>query len=333
MSNLKLDVWVARDFPRTWSHVVKGSFADPQRATQGATDLFCYDKDAGLGAFFATVRNGRLDNGSLAVDGPRQVGPSHAFSSPWTHVVHVPVSTSKVRPFPLPPILGVTNLVVFYDAISGVGEIHQTDSRGGLVLRKRHTGWRTTWAQIVVGRFGKANLFFYDPTSGTGEFHALDSTGGMKLIRSTAGFRSSWARIVAGDFTSSKNDDLLFYDRDAGVGAFYKVDASARPEVVREHTNWRSTWAHIVPGRYRSDATFDGVLFREEESGHTEFYGTDGNGGMSAINIDPANQWFLPWRTILSGEFTPNIGLIGTSRLCCYDAVSGALLYFFIALN
>ena len=61
MSKFELAVWTTQQFPKSWTHIIKGSFADPQSSTQGATDLFCYDRNAGIGAFFATVKNGRLD--------------------------------------------------------------------------------------------------------------------------------------------------------------------------------------------------------------------------------------------------------------------------------
>src|SRR5215216_1546820 len=173
MSKFELDVWVTRQFPKTWTHVIKGSFADPQLDTQGATDLFCYDQTLRIGAFFATVRNGRLDDGTPVQDGPRQVGPNHSFTRRWTHIVNVAAGEIKL---------------LFYDAASGVGEFYATDGRGNLTLKKRHTGWRTSWALIVAGRFGKttvasspfpfpppktrpkADLLFYDATDGTGEF-------------------------------------------------------------------------------------------------------------------------------------------------------------------
>ncbi len=65
MSKFELDVWVTQQFPTTWTHVISGSFADPQFDTRGATDLLCYDRNSGIGAFFATVKNGRLDDGTL----------------------------------------------------------------------------------------------------------------------------------------------------------------------------------------------------------------------------------------------------------------------------
>lgn len=315
MAKFQLNVWVSRQFPETWTHVIKGSFVDPQLATRGATDLFCYDRNAGIGAFFATVQNGRLDDGTLVVDGPRQIGINHTFDNLWTHIVH------------LPP-----NLFFFYDATSGVGQFDQIDGRGDMFLKKRHTGLRTTWTQIIAGRFGQADLLFYDAANGVGEFYSVNSSGDMRLIRSIAGWRHSWHSIITGNFSSSPNDDLLFYDKGAGVGEFYTVNNDAGITQLRLHDNWRHSWQHVVSGQFLQHATFDGLLFYEEGSGHTEFYSTDGHGNISQIDINPGNQWRLPWQVILAGEFTPNIGLIGTSRLCSYDSRDGAIRYFFIGL-
>jgi len=71
-------------------------------------------------------------------------------------------------------------------------------------------------------------------------------------------------------------------------------------------------------------------LFYQEASGHTEFYSTDGHGHLSQIDIDPGDQWRLPWQAIFAGEFTPNIGLFNTERLCSYDPRDGVLRYFFL---
>ena len=315
MSKFKLNVWVSREFPRTWTHVVKGSLVDPQQSTQGATDLFCYDRDAGIGAFFATVKNGRLDNGTLVVDGPRQIGINHTFNHRWTHIVHIP-----------------PDLFLFYDANSGVSEVHQIDGRGGMFLKKRHTG-RTTWKHIVAGRFGKAKLLFYDATKGVGEFYSVDGSGNLRLVKSFTGWRDSWHSIITGNFSSSRNDDLVFYDRVAGVGEFYRLSDDVRMTQFSLHDTWRGTWQHIVSGQFLQNAAFDGLLFYEEGSGFTEFYSTNGRGNISRIDIDPGSQWPLPWQTILAGEFTPNIGLLGTSRICSYDARDGAIRYFFIELD
>jgi hypothetical protein len=323
MPKFELDVWVTRAFPKTWSHIVKGSFADPQAATQGATDLFCYDRNAGIGAFFATVRSGQLDDGTLVQDGPRQVGGNHGpFSRRWTHVVSGrfldPLVPNKIQ-------------LLFYDSASGVGEFYSTDGRGGLTLVRQHTGWRTSWTQILAGRFGSsAGLLFYDAANGTGEFYTVGAQGFINRVKSFTNWRTSWHSIITGNFSSSQFDDLLFYDKGAGVGEFYKLDSNNGMTRLTTHTNWRRTWQQVVSGQFLQNAAFDGLLFYEEGSGYTEFYSTDGQGQISQIDITLDNQWSLPWQVILAGEFTPNIGLIGTSRLCSYDSKDGTIRYFFI---
>lgn len=329
MSKFELDVWVTRPFLKTWTHVINGAFADPQFATQGATDLFCYDRNAGIGAFFATVKNGRLDDGTLVQDGPRQVGPNHTFSRRWTHVVYF--SFPKVlQPFPLPPKPGGT-FFLFYDAASGVGEFYKTDGFGKLILKKRHTGLRTSWTIIAGGRFGdKASLLFYDATDGTGEFYSVDQSGDIHLKQRNTNWSTRWTSIIPGNFSDSKYDDLLFYSKTVGSASFYRLDGDLGRRLLFKHTDFRKTWQHIVPGQFVQNAPFDGLLFYEEGSGHTEFRSTNGEGGLSNIDINPGNQWRLPWQAILVGEFTPNIGLVGTERLCAYDSSDGTLRYFFL---
>jgi hypothetical protein len=320
MSKFELDVWVTRQFPKTWTHVVKGSFADPQFDTRGATDLFCYDRNAGIGAFFATVKNGHLDDGTLVQDGPRQVGGNHTFSRRWTHVV-----SGRF----LDPLVPNRIQLLFYDATSGVAEFYATDGRGQLSLIKQHTGWPTSWTQIIAGRWGSGGLLFYDAAHGKGEFYVVDHLGDIFLLKSFTNWRTSWNSIITGNFSSSQNDDLLFYDKGAGVGEFYRLDNQAGMTQFSHHDNWRHTWQHVVSGQFLQNATFDGLLFYEEGSGHTEFYATDGHGSISQIDVILGNQWSLPWQAILAGEFTPNIGLIGTSRLCNYDSRDGTIRYFY----
>ncbi len=221
-------------------------------------------------------------------------------------------------------------MLLFYDAASGVGEFHTTDGRGNLTLKQQHSGWRTSWTLILAGRFGKAHLLFYDAANGTGEFYSVDNAGGIHLIRSVSGWLSSWHAIIAGNFSSSPNDDLLFYDKSRGVGVFYKLDGDTKMTLFSEHDNWRTTWQHVVPGQFLQNAPFDGLLFYEENSGSTEFYATNGHGSISQIDVNPRNQWRLPWQAIFAGEFTPNIGLTGTSRLCGYDSRDGAIRSFFL---
>ena len=222
------------------------------------------------------------------------------------------------------PIVPNKIQLLFYDSASGVGEFYSTDGRGGLTLVRRHTGWPTSWTQIVTGRFGSvAGLLFYDASHGTGEFDVVSAQGFINPVKSFTNFRTSWHSIITGNFSSSQFDDLLFYDKGAGVGEFYKLDSNAGMTRLTTHTNWRRTWQHVVSGQFLQNAAFDGLLFYEEGSGYTEFYSTNGQGQISQIDITLGNQWSLPWQVILAGEFTPNIGLIGTSRLCSYDSRDG----------
>lgn len=313
MSKFQLNTWVTREFPKTWSHVIKGSFVDPQSSSQGATDLLCYDQNSGIGAFFATVKNGRLNDGTLVIDGPHQVGANFTFSRRWTHIVY--------GFFP--------RQLLFYDATSGVGEFYEIDERGNLILKKQHSGWRTSWTLILAGRFGKANLLFYDAASGTGEFYSVDNSGNIHLIRAINNWRTSWHSIVTGNFSNSQYDDLLFYDKGAGTGEFYKVNGNGGITLFSKHDNWRNTWQQVVSGQFLQNATYDGLLFYEEGSGYTELFSTDGHGSISQIDVNLGNQWSLPWQVILAGNFTPNFGIISNSSLCSYDSRDGAIRYLY----
>jgi hypothetical protein len=321
MPRFALDVWVTRDFPRTWTHVIDGPFADPQFDTKHATDLLCYDGNSGIGAFFATVKAGRLDDGTAVQDGPHRVGANLTFSRRWTHIVNAPFA---------PPYPGGVQLL-FYDAASGVGEFYATDGSGNLILTRTHYGWRTSWTHILGGRFGNANLLFYDAANGTGEFYSVDGSGYIHLIRTIEGWRSSWHSIITGNFSRSQYDDLLFYDKGAGVGEFYRTDGQGGMTLFSEHDNWRTSWRQVLSGQFLQNSTYDGLLFYEESSGYTELYSTDGHGSISQIDVNLGNQWALPWQVIRAGVFTPYLGIPGTSSLCNYDPTDGVIASFYLS--
>src|SRR5436305_6147750 len=106
--------------------------------------------------------------------------------------------------------------LLFYDANAGESEFHNTDSQGNLTLVQSHNGWRTTWSQIVPGRFGgtsSTDLLFYDANAGESEFHNTDSQGNLTLVQSHNGWRTTWSQIVASNFGGAHSTtDLLFYD-------------------------------------------------------------------------------------------------------------------------
>ena len=96
--------------------------------------------------------------------------------------------------------------LLFYEATSRTGEFYATDGLGGISLLRQHTGWRSSWTQIILGNFGGSgftDLLFYEAASGTGEFYATDGSGGISLLRQHTGWRSSWTQIIPGNFGPS----------------------------------------------------------------------------------------------------------------------------------
>ena len=176
MLKSELGVCVTQEFPRGWTEIMKGSFADPQFDPQAATDLFCYDQNTSTGAFFSTVINDQFDDGTPVLDWPSKVGGNHIFSRRWTHIVYIPIFTVA---FPAPHI---GKLLLFYDAASGVAKVYETDGHGILILKKQHNAWRTSWTQIIAGQFGKANLLFYDAANSVGEFCFINNSGDIQLV-------------------------------------------------------------------------------------------------------------------------------------------------------
>jgi len=170
----KLDIgeWVPQDCPTGSTHALKGAFADPQSEAQAAADLFCYNQTIRTGAFFAM---GKKDPGENRL---HRVGENHTFVRRWTHLVFIPIF-SLASPEP-----HIDKLLLFYDAISGLAEVYETDGSGNLSLKKQHSGWRTYWTQIIGGQFGKANLLFYDAVNRVGAFYALSKSGDMQFIES-----------------------------------------------------------------------------------------------------------------------------------------------------
>jgi hypothetical protein len=176
MLKFELGVWVTQEFPSGWTHVIIGSFADSRFDTQMAPDLFCYDENTGIGAFFTTFKNGQFDDEEALPNGPHKVGRNHIFSRQWTHIVYIPIPAMT---FSTPRI---DKLLLFYDAASGVAEVYETDGGGNLILKKQHNGWRTSWTQIIAGQFSMANLLFYDAANSVGGFCSINNSGDIQLI-------------------------------------------------------------------------------------------------------------------------------------------------------
>ena len=169
---LKFDIgkWVPQECPKGSTHALKGLFTDPEFDVPVEVDLFCYNQTIGTGAFFAA---GKKDSGD---NSPHRVGEDHSFVRRWTHLVYIPVS-SFVANLPY-----TYRLILFYEAASGTAEVYETDGKGNLSLKNQHSGWRTSWTQIIGGQFGTANLLFYDAAHRVGAFYTLNKSGDIQFI-------------------------------------------------------------------------------------------------------------------------------------------------------
>jgi hypothetical protein len=321
----QLKLWLAWAFPKNWTSIDTGSFVgrDPtfDQKTQIETSLFCFDRNSGMGAFYAIVRNAHLADGTPVPDGPYRVGGDHPFGNRWTFAG------------PGPDLPGRGRVMLLYDALSGTSEFAVPDFRGGLIPIKRDTGWSTSLSQLVPGYWPGANLLLYDRANGTGDFYNVDNHADLHVQQSHTGWRTSWDRILGGAFSASNHTDLLFYDRAAGSAEFYRVGDGGRMALFSEHDNWRTTWQHVVVGQFLRDSPADGLLFYEQGSGYTELYSTDGRGSISQIDMSFGQEWAAaPWDLIRASRSpdTPALGLPYTSNLCAYSGPRGLLGFFYI---
>ncbi|MGH9581965.1 MAG: hypothetical protein ACRD4O_03390 [Bryobacteraceae bacterium] len=311
MITYTLTEWATRPFSRTWTNIVDGDFADPQLASQGAYDLLCYDRNAGSGAIFATVSNGNLNNGAPVQNGPVQVGGALTFDHRWSQIVAGPFGKSGAQ-------------LLFYDASTGTGEFFGLDASGNLHLINRNTGWLTSWTQIIAGKFTSDDglqLLFYDAEAGIGDFWSVDNNASVHRVRTNTGWRNSWYSIIRGKFSDNKFDDLLFYDKSAGTGEFWHPDGSGGVELFSSQTDWRASWHGVKAGAFALGSKYDGLLFYEDGTGYTEFYATDGKGGISRLSVDLGALWpskAAHWRNVFAGNFI-GTALGGLSDLVAYD--------------
>lgn len=282
--------------------------------------MLCFDTNTNTGAIFATVHAGKLDDGTVVQDGPRQVGGIITADHRWTHVVHGPFGKSGAQ-------------VLFYDAHAGVGAFYGIQKNGNLQLIKTHTGWRTSWTQIISGKFSDNDgqqLLFYDAAAGTGEFYFVDDSGTHRLIRTDPGWRSSWHTILAANFSDSKFDDLLFYDKGAGVGEFYRTDGHGGLNMFSSHTDWRTSWRQVRAGAFEFGGRFSGLLFHEDGGGPTEIYSTNGKGSLVQLNVSLGSVWLARaanFQAILPATFIGNT-FGGLDDICAYDPSAGVISYF-----
>ena len=104
-----------------WTHIIPGSFV----AGYSNTALLFYNSNSGLAQFYSTDGQGGINQLS-----------STTYSKDWTFIV--------------PCHLGATYTdLLFYNRSSGLGQFYVPDGQGGINQLSSHTGWRTSWAEIV----------------------------------------------------------------------------------------------------------------------------------------------------------------------------------------
>ena len=218
------------DWRGAWSLIIPGNFSSSPHRFEFYNDLLFYDRSSGTGEFYHTA------DASLV-------------SYPFARYTDWRTTWSQIIPCNFSP--SPTTDLLFYDPSSGTGEFYHTDGTG-LVLPPfaRYTDWRTTWSQIIPGKFSDSpytDLLFYDPSTGTGEFYHTDGGGLVFPLFATLSDVNARTQIIPGKFSQSPTTDLLFYDRSSGTGVFYHTDGSGLVvPPFATYTDWRTTWSIIV---------------------------------------------------------------------------------------
>src|SRR5260370_5198792 len=102
-------------------------------------------------------------------------------------------------------------------------------------------------------------------------------------------------------------------------------------ELLGAYSGWRNDWSHIVAGQFTA-GLYSSLLFYEQSTGHAEFYGTNGQGGMTLLN--QYDDWRTSWAIIVPGYFRQstflpenrqpaNVGFLPNTGFLLYDRQSG----------
>jgi hypothetical protein len=269
------------DWRRTWALIVPGGFSDAPY-----THLLFYDRTGGEGEFWSTS-----GAGGISLIGETNTG----WRTSWTFIL----------PGRFEDQSNYTDLL-FYERRTGQGEFWRSNGDGTIsMIGETNTGWRTSWALIVPGKFADGDftdLLFYERSTGQGEFWRSNGDGTISMIGETnTGWRTSWDLIVPGHFADGDYTGLLFYDRETGQGEFWRSNGDGTISMIGEtHTDWRTSWTTIVPGYFGGGYT--SLLFYSESEGVGEFYATNGQGGISLLG-ETHTDWRTTWTSITPGSF------------------------------
>ena len=267
------------------------------------SDLLFYERTTGTAELYAT-------NGTGAISLLRTQGTP---STQYAQIVSMHLGTGAER-----------TVVLFYDRTVGAGAFFRARRDGTLDLLVTHPNWRTSWSEIVPGRFSAGpgpELLFYDRLAGEAEIYSVNQQGNIRLVKAHRGLRKTWTHIVPGNFALGPRTDLLFYDRSSGTGHFYTVDAEGNLALISRRTGWTRTWTHIVPGDFDGSGR-TGLLFYERSSGTGEFYAIDGSGNLQLLRRHTG--WRKTWTQIVPGQF----GAGDTTDLLFYERMSGEAAFY-----
>jgi hypothetical protein len=261
-----------------WTAMVSGNFG----GNDNLEDLFFYDKEEGLGRFYATDGKGSLEPLSSNV----------GYTKGWDIIVSGNFGGS-----------GFTDLF-FYNRKRGEGKFYTTDGQGHITRLGSDEPFHSGWTIMVPGNFsgsGSTDLFFYDKEQGLGRFYATDGQGGLTRLSSTSGFTKGWDLVVPGHF-GGKNGltDLFFYKRKDGEGKFYTTDGKGRITRLGSDENFLTGWTAMVSGTF-SGGAFTDLFFYDRVEGLGRFYATDGKGGL--IRLSSTMGFTKEWDIIVPGYF------------------------------
>lgn len=177
-------------------------------------------------------------------------------------------------------------------------------------VMNQDASWRSTWTQIVSGRFTPsspyASLLFYDAADGIAEIYTTDGSGHVSLLKRTTGLRKTYTHVVP--FHLAGQPSVMFFDRAAGLATFYGVDAQGELLDLSEVPNMGTAWTHVVAGAFTADGFNLGnesLLFYRQSDGYSELWQIDENGELFGRETFALGTG---WTHVVTGEFVGTDG-------------------------